>query len=59
LQIRLKVGGASATVNVTDEAALVDDSPTVKTMLTGSLSKTSRSTAEVFKRSSNSRPALS
>ncbi len=33
LQIQLKVGGASATVNVTDEAALVDDSPTVKTIV--------------------------
>jgi hypothetical protein len=33
LQVRLKVGGANATVNVTDEAALVDDSPTVKTIV--------------------------
>ena len=33
LRIQLKVATASATVNVTDEAALVDDSPTVKTIV--------------------------
>ena len=33
LRVRLKVATASATVDVIDEAALVDDSPTVKTVV--------------------------